>query len=49
MQQENSAATALRVVYAVIASILIIVFASNLAMWATIMVRSVNWPLKSWT
>ena len=37
MQQENSAATALRVVYAVIASILIIVFASNLAMWATIM------------
>lgn len=37
MQQENSAATALRVVYAVIASILIIIFASNLAMWATIM------------
>ncbi len=37
MQQENSAATALRIVYAVIATILIIVFASNLALWSTIM------------
>lgn len=37
MQQENSAATALRIVYAVFATILIIVFASNLALWSTIM------------